>query len=150
MRLCENKVFQCTAGELWTIIRDPGNMPAWNPKCISADSPPRLEVGSEFRAIFQMSGPTIVTMGQIIEFVPNSRLLIRYSFADKRGKTRTADESFDLVQGQKNCRLTHSLDLSASGLPFWARMLGSFISLFGYRAGDSPLDGIEDILGPGV
>lgn len=145
MKITETQSFDASPAELWSIIHQPGNMPAWNPKCISCESVPSGRIGQRFDVVFEMNGKQLEGLGEIVEWIENKMIRFRYFYEDA-GKSGTAEEIFELFENGKRTTLKHTTDYSGVGIPLWARLLIRFITRFGKAVGPGPLDGIASLL----
>jgi uncharacterized protein YndB with AHSA1/START domain len=65
--------------EVATYVADPSNAPAWYVNITSADwkTPPPLQVGSRFAFVARFLGRRLEYTYEVIDFVPNERLVMR-------------------------------------------------------------------------
>jgi uncharacterized protein YndB with AHSA1/START domain len=65
--------------EVATYVADPSNAPEWYVNIISADwkTPPPLQLGSRFAFVARFLGRRLAYTYEVIEFVPNERLVMR-------------------------------------------------------------------------
>lgn len=149
MKLVSSKTFNVPAGDLWVVIHEPANMPAWNSKCLNATSTNGGGLGSKFEATFAMGSTPQETKGEVVAWEYQKKIEFRYSFESDSEKMRSVDETYlieDLGEGRSE--LKQVIDLSDAGLPWWARMLMRVVGRLGRSAGPGPLEGIEELLSP--
>jgi len=145
MKITERKTYNASASDLWAIIHDPDNLPAWNPKCVTSDSLQNSKTNERFKVTFEMNGKRTEGYGEILEYREDQMIRFRYHY-DHSEKPKTADETFELIPKGKKTKVKHTVDLSGTGLPTWATILILLISRFGRKAGTGPLDGIKCLL----
>lgn len=149
LNIVSSKTFNVPAGDLWIIIHEPANMPAWNPKCVSASSTHGGGLGSTFEASFNMGNNVKATKGEVVAWEFERKIEFRYHFESDSKELNSVDETYVItVIRDGRSKLEHVVDLSNAGLPWWARTLVSFVSRFGRSAGPGPLEGIEELLNP--
>ncbi|MEX0330722.1 MAG: SRPBCC family protein [Puniceicoccaceae bacterium] len=146
VKLKTEKQYNASAAELWQIIHDPGTMPAYNTKCISSESLARFESGQKFAVSYEMNGKMTDAVGELVAYETDRMVHFRYTYEDGSA-IGTVDEIFTIIpSGERRSRLVHTLDLSNSTLPRWAKIVVGFISRFGKSQGGGPLDGIAELL----
>ena len=129
------------------VIHDPGNMPAWNPKCIRSALTSGAGLGARFSADFSMGSNVEECEGEIIAWEEESLISFRYRFESKSKGLGAVTETFLLEAiGTRKLKIRHTVDLTDSGLPKWVRRLAWFLNRFGRSMGPGPLDGIEALL----
>ncbi len=148
MKIISKRTFEVPAQQLWLIVRDPGNMPAWNHKCVECSSLPDARVGDRFNATFQMRDHPHETEGEVLEYVENERIAFRLQY-NHDTQTGSVDESFQLKPlGPSRTELVHRADFRNAPLPRWVKIFIGFINLFGRKVGPGIMDNIEDLLKP--
>ena len=131
--------------ELWTVIGDPTAMPAWNERCRRCDSVEGAGLGARFSAQFSMTDKVGDALGEIVEWEERERITYRYAFDDPG--LGSIEESYSLhPQSDGRTKLKHVVDFRRSNLPFWVKLLITFIGRFGRTTGPEPLSGIDDLL----
>ncbi|MGB0371930.1 MAG: SRPBCC family protein [Opitutales bacterium] len=146
MKLVEKKEIKATPEMVWEIIHDPGNMPAWNHKCVFSESPPEIKEGAVFQVSYQMSREKTDMRGEIVQYKPNALIRFRYS-GEVNGKPSEAEEILEIEPiGTNAVLVSNTVDISKSGLPRWVQVLAWLLSRFGRKAGDGPLDHIEGLI----
>ena len=149
MNIVSSKIFNAPAGDLWIVIHEPANMPAWNPKCLSASSTNGGGLGSAFEASFNMGNNIQATEGEVVTWEFERKIEFRYQFESDSKELKSVDETYVItVLGDGRSKLEHVIDLSNAGLPWWARILVNLVSRFGRSTGPGPLEGIEELLNP--
>ncbi len=147
MKIKETIKIDSPANDIWGILRDPGNMPAWNPKCCYSSGNSGIVVGSSFEARFELGGKSKITLCEVIELKPCEKITIRYSGGAFSSGDGYVDETFSLFyQRPRQTKIRLEVDFSKSELPFFVKWPMWFVSAFGYKAGRSSLDGIKDLL----
>lgn len=147
MKIKCKKTLNTTVDAIWEILRDPGNMPAWNHKCQTCSATSNVAIGSRFEATFQMSGKPARTWCEIIEFKPGEKITIRYSGQAFMSKNGFVDETFHMVgKSTMQSLIRHEVDVTNSELPVFVKFLMWFINTFGDSIGRSSLDEIEDLI----
>jgi len=145
LKFVSKKTFNASPAELWQIVHEPGNMPAWNPKCVESVVSGKGE-GARFTAVFDMSGKRIEVQGTIVEYVEEERIRFQYQY-EEGGKAGRIGELYAISRkGPRQSHLRHEADFSDSTLPFWAKVLIGIVGRFGTKMRNSPLDGIEELL----
>ena len=149
MKVVSTREFRAPVESVWAILREPGNMPAWNPKCRSCTNVRGGREGSRFEAVFEMSGKTRRSDGEILCFHPPRE--IEFRFHDREpGREGHVDERFLLSEPSPGrTRLKHVVNFRHAPLPFFVKCLIVILGRFGRRVGDDPLAGIDDLL-PGT
>ena len=125
MKLKSSKKINSSAVAIWEILRDPGNMPSWNPKCHTSSGNRDVAVGSHFEATFKLPSAKAggTALCEVIELKPCEKITIRYS-GDAFPSNGFADETFCLVsQGPRQTKLKLDVDFTNSGLPFYVKLL---------------------------
>ena len=147
MKIKSSKKLNSSDYDVWEILRDPGNMPAWNPKCYTSTGNRDVTVGSHFEATFKLRGKTARTaLCEVIELKPCEKITIRYS-GEAFPANGYVDETFYLIsQGPRQTKLELVVDFTHSGLPLYFKFIMWAISSLGHQAGPSSLDGIENLL----
>ena len=149
MKITSSKLFDVPAGDLWVVIHDPANMPAWNTKCISATSTDGGELGSTFEASFSMGTNVQETKGEIVAWEYQKKIEFRYLFESATKEMKSVTETYLITSmGEGRSKLKQVIDLSNAGFPWWAKLLMNVISRFGRSTGPGPLEGIEELLNP--
>ena len=149
MKMKESIILNTTVEKLWDLLKDPGNMPLWNPKCIDVKVDKNIYIGSRFEVTFQMrEGAEAGKMDcEVIEFKEYKKLVIRYSGEMVKGKIGHMDEIFIIAPAKNGqLELKRHLDLSKTKLPFFLRIIMWFISTFGYSVGKTCMEEIRDLL----
>jgi uncharacterized protein YndB with AHSA1/START domain len=148
VKIKSKKILDVSVNEVWEILRDPENMPAWNPKCQDCyEVPAEVSAGTRFRATFELSGKRNKVFCEVMDYKPCERIRIRYSGPAFKSDSNFVDETFLLnSQGPHHTLIRHEVDFSNSGIPILFRFLMWFISTFGYQVGPSSLDGIKDLM----
>lgn len=150
MKIVSKRVYNASPAELWQIIHEPGNMPAWNPKCVECDPVNGGGLGSRFKVVFEMSGKRKQARGEIIEFEPMERIRFRYHY-EESSKMGSVDEAYAIAaKGPHQCHLRHETDFQKSTLPTWLKILIGLLGRFGKQVGRGPLDGIEELIAKGT
>ncbi len=151
MKLVSSKTFNVPAGDLWVVIHEPANMPAWNSKCISATSTNGGGLGSQFEATFSMGTTPQETKGEVVAWEYQKKIEFRYLFESNTDtkETKSVDETYEITAlGESRSKLTQVIDLSNAGFPWWAKLLMSIIGRFGRSTSPGPLEGIEELISP--
>ncbi|MCG8632946.1 MAG: SRPBCC family protein [Desulfobacterales bacterium] len=147
MKIKESTIVNCSVDDIWDILKDPGNMPAWNPKCHTCDAGKTISIGSSFDATFRLGSKEKKTSCRIMDLKPGEKITIRYSGEAFSTGDGFVDETFTLVyQGVRQTKLVLEVDFSQSELPFLIKSIMWFLSRFGQKSGKSSLDGIRSIL----
>ena len=145
MRIVSSKTFRASPENLWQIVHDPANMPAWNEKCVECSSN-GIGEGSRFNAVFEMSGKRSDAQGEVIEYVLHKRIRYRYRYVDD-SKAGSVEETYDISKvGRDRSKVEHEVNLKHAALPFWVKLLAFVLEKFGKKMGKGPLDGIEELL----
>ena len=97
MKIVTSRAFNASPAILWEIIRDPGNMPAWNPKCVECSNVDAPTVGSRFSCAFEMSGKRSTAEGETLVFEYNRKLRIRYHY-EEEARLGSVDEEYSLTE----------------------------------------------------
>lgn len=146
MKIVSKRKFEATASQLWHIVRDPGNMPAWNPKCVACTSLPQARTGERFSATYNWRDRTHVAEGEVLEYREGEYIAYRIYY-EHSAKLGSVDESFQLRQlDLRRAELIHTVDFRRSTLPWWVKMIIGLAGRFGQRKGPDPLKNIEDLL----
>lgn len=148
MKLVEKKVIQATPEMVWEIVHDPGNMPAWNHKCVTSETPAEIKAGAQFQCAFQMrpGAERGDMLGEVVAFQANQLIHFRFT-GEMRGREMIAEEILELKrQSNGSLLIQHTVDLARSGLPKWVQVLAVFLNKFGRKAGEGSLDHIEDLV----
>lgn len=147
MKITESIILNISANPIWEILQNPGNMPAWNPKCYACSGKSGVSVGSTFEAVFMMRGKSKRAFCEVIALTPYEKITIRYSGEAFSSGDGFVDETFYLInEGPGQTKIELEVDFTNSGLPMPIKFIMWFISRFGYKAGRSSLDGIKDLL----
>ena len=147
MKISTSSTVDAPPGEVWIVIQDPENMPAWNPKCIRVSGTNGAGAGTAFEAAFSMGSQEQVCLGKIVEWMPETRIVFSYQFEETSGKKRLIRESFSIEPvGGNQSKVLHVVDLTHSGLPRWVQVLASLLNRFGRKMGPGALDGIASLL----
>ena len=140
VKLRTEKQYDASPAELWQIIHDPGTMPAYNTKCVSSESLARYESGQTFAVTYEMNGKLTDAVGELVAYETERMVHFRYTYEDGSG-IGNVDEIFEInPRGERRSRVVHTLDLSHSTLPRWAKIIVGFISRFGKSMGGGPLE----------
>ena len=146
MKIITRRTFNASPRELWEIIHDPVNMPAWNPKCVWCEINGTGLAGPRFRATYEMSGKRHDAEGEVVASEAEQRIQFRYTYEDA-AKLGTVDEVFELYdKGDRRTELVQSVDFTRSALPRWVKWLIGLLGRFGKSQGNGPMDGIEALL----
>ncbi|MGB0744641.1 MAG: SRPBCC family protein [Opitutales bacterium] len=146
MKLVEKRSYRASPEDIWGILQDPENMPAWNPKCLTVEGIKRQEVGQKFSVCYEMNGKRSNAMGELAEYEKNRRIAFRYHY-EAAARTGIVMERFEVTPGNGMTQVVHTVDFSQSSLPLWLKWLISFFNKFGRKRGAGSLDGIADLLG---
>ena len=147
MKIIESREFSASPAELWVIIGDPAAMPAWNERCQSCDSIQGSGLGARFRARFSMNNKVGEAQGEIVEWEEQKRITYRYGFENDDQGIGTIEESYSLhPKSDGRTKVKHVVDFRRSNLPFWVKLLITFIGRFGRSVGSEPLSGIDELL----
>ncbi|MDQ8199309.1 SRPBCC family protein [Pelagicoccus enzymogenes] len=147
MKIVAKRDLKASPQELWAIVAQPGNMPAWNPKCVRASETPTTNAGETFTAVYEMKGQQHEAVGDILRSETNREITFRYNLKDSAG-TGTIIETLSFAPKTDSItRVSHSVDFSKSNLPFWVKLLIGLIGRFGRNVGAEPLQGVQDLLG---
>lgn len=147
MKVKESILIDSSVDEVWEILKDPGNMPAWNYKCCDCKADSNIVIGSTFEATFKMSKTKNVASCEVIELKSCNAITIRYSGESFGSTGGYVDESFILTCiDPRQTKLDLVVDFTNSKLPLILKCIMWFIHTFGYSAGRSSLDGIKDLL----
>ncbi|MEM6883458.1 MAG: SRPBCC family protein [Verrucomicrobiota bacterium] len=142
MKIIARKTIPLSIAEVWRVVSDPEQMPAWNPKCVLVAAASGAPETRSFEVLFQMNHKEKEASGKVVVWRVTEKVTYRYIYQDEF--SGTVEESFLLQQlGPAVTRLVHEVDFSRSGLPWWVRILIGYIGRFGKLMGDDPLDGIE-------
>lgn len=146
MKLITKRTFKATPPELWEIIHDPANMPAWNPKCVWCEVDGTGTAGPRFLVTYEMRGKQSDAEGEVVASEEQRRIHFRYTYEDA-AKLGTVDEVFELKpKGDRQTEVVQIVDFSNSTLPRWVKWLIGFIGRFGKEQGIGPMDGIQALL----
>jgi uncharacterized protein YndB with AHSA1/START domain len=150
LKLKSSKTFNVPASDLWIVIHEPGNMPAWNSKCVSASHTNGGGLGSKFDASFTMGTTVEHAVGEVVAWEFEREIKFRYVYESESKENTSVEETYLITAlGNNVSKLDHVVDLSNSGLPWWVKTLASFLNRFGRSVGPGPLEGIEELLRPG-
>jgi len=142
MKLIRRKTIPLPVSDVWRIVSDPEQMPAWNLNCVLVTASPGAPETRQFEALFKMKQKERQAKGQVIHWRMTEEVTYRYSYEDPF--PGTVEETFRLQQdGGHVTQLVHEVDFSESGLPWWARLLMVYIGRFGRLVGEDSLNGIE-------
>ena len=146
MKVVSKKSFQVPGYRLWEIIREPGNQPAWNPKCVECEDIGQCVVGAKFAVTYEMNGKRQKATGEVLDIQAEHKLTYRYHYQGSK-MMGSIDEHFELVEeGMDKTMLIHTIDFKESPLPKWVKFIIGFLERFGRTAGSDPLDGLDDLL----
>ena len=146
MKMVSKKSFQVPRYRLWEIIREPGNQPAWNPKCVECEDIGQCVVGAKFAVTYEMKGIRQKATGEVLDIQAEHKLTYRYHYEDDK-IMGSVDEHFELIEaGMDKTTLVHTVDFQNSSLPRWVKWLIGLMSRFGRTVGPDPLDGLDDLL----
>ena len=149
MKLKTSRKLTASAADLWIIVSDPKNMPAWNEKCQVVESVHGSGMGTRFKAQFAMrpdKNPES-TEGEIIEWKDYERITYRYQFPKNDSQLGSVDETYTIKQiSAQQCQLSHVINFKNSGLPRWVKILIGILGRFGKSMGPDPLDGIVALI----
>ena len=147
MKSVDKRTFPVAAHRVWEIIREPGNQPAWNPKCVQAENIGTAAVGRKFAVTYRWKDKEMKATGEVLEIQPETRIVFRYHYEDGP-MAGSADEEFELIEeGMDRTTLVKTIHFKLSGIPKWAQILMGLISRFGKHVGPGePLDGLDDLL----
>ena len=147
MKSVDRRTFDVPAYRVWEIIREPGNQPAWNPKCVFAENIGTAAVGRKFAVTYRWKEKDMKAMGEVMEILPEQKIVFRYHYEDGP-MAGSADEEFELIrEGMDRTTLVQTIHFKHSGIPKWAQILMGLISRFGRHVGPGePLDGLDDLL----
>lgn len=138
-------MFRASPADLWLIVHDPANMPAWNEKCVECVST-GIGEGSRFKAVFEMSGKRSEARGEVIEYVLQKRIRYRYEYEDD-SKLGSVEELYEIsTLGRDQSKLRHEVNFKNATLPFWVKILAAVLGKIGRKMGKGPLDGIEELI----
>ena len=148
MKLIDKQRISAAPDTIWQIIHDPGNMPAWNHKCVTSETPAEIAAGATFQAAFQMrpGAERGDMLGEIIAIKTHELIHFRFT-GDLHGCVSVTDEILNLVpQKDGDTLIEHVVDISRSGIPKWVQVIACLLNKFGRKAGEGPLDHIEDLV----
>lgn len=146
MKLVSKRRFNVSVESLWEVIREPGNMPAWNHKCVECGCIAEGGVGSRFEVVFQMNNKRKEAEGEVITLKQFEEIRIRYRYKEDN-QMGAVDEMFQVSSaGLRKSKLKHVVDFRHSTLPAWVKVLIWFLGVFGRSVGKDPLDGLDDLL----
>ena len=122
----------------WQWVAEPRGWPAWNPKIeeivpLAAD-PPRE--GWRFRIAYRLrKNKTQLADAEFVEFRQNERLVCRTSGGDLNPGGWIL-ETYALYADEDTTVLTHTVDLSNSKMPYFARFAVVFLTNLFNSSGD--------------
>lgn len=146
MKLVSKRTYRATPTELWQIVHDPLNMPAWNPKCIHCEKLEGPGNRGAFRATFDFNGKQSDARGTVVKSEPNQEIRFRYEY-EASARLGVVEESFQIAaKGWRRTQLKHTVDFSQSTLPRWVKWIIGFVGRFGGSVGTGPLDEIAKLL----
>ncbi len=144
--LKDSITIQAPPVKVWQILSNPNAMELWNPKCVRCRTELQsVKTGDQYQATFKMTGPEYECQCDVIEALPEQRLITRYHGGLVFKPDCYVDEIFQIVPKEQNTYLSQTVGLKYSGIPLWARLIMGFINRFGYQAGTGPLDGIKQL-----
>jgi uncharacterized protein YndB with AHSA1/START domain len=149
MKLTTSRKLSASAADLWFIVSDPKNMPAWNEKRQAIESVHGSGTGTRFKAQFsmRMEKKPEPTEGAIIEWKEYERITYRFQFPKDDPQLGSVDETYAIKQiSTHQYQLSHTVDFKHSGLPRWVKFLIGILGRFGKSMGPDPLDGIVALL----
>lgn len=147
MILRERTYVNATAERIWTILRDPGRMSQWNPRCVRCEAEEDvMRVGLRFKAMMWFGhGSERQLDCEVIECQPPRGLTLRFSGEVSRGTDQYVDEMYVFQPVAGGTRILHETDFSHSGLPWFLQGVMKVIGFLGHKKGDSPLDGFKEL-----
>jgi uncharacterized protein YndB with AHSA1/START domain len=145
MILCERTRMNATAERIWTVLRDPGYMSQWNPRCVRCEAgEDTMRAGLRFKATMRFGGgPERQLDCEVIECEPQRSLTLRFSGEASGGTDEYVDETYVFQPVDGGTKTLHKTDFSHSGLPWFLKAVMKVIDLVGHKAGPSPLDGLK-------
>lgn len=145
MKLVESTSTSATIDRVWSVLNQPSLMELWNPKCRKCHAGSALMgPGVSFDVEFVMNGRESMMRCHVAEYVPPKRLELRYDLGGRQGGEVT--EEIVLSEGDSGTLIRQVLDLSRSGIPWWARMLMWVLITFGRQTGPGSVDGIKALV----
>lgn len=147
MVLKERIRVKATAGRVWTILRDPGRMSQWNPRCVeSVVDEDTMRIGLRFQATMRFSGgPERQLDGEVVECEPDRVLTLRFSGAAGFHTGEYVDETYVMQPIADGTKVLHTVDFSHSGLPGFLQAFLKVFQLVGRREGRSALEGLKEL-----
>ena len=122
---------------VWQWVREPRSWPAWNPK-IEDIVPMSVQAPGpnwRFRIAFRLRKSRHLADAELIEFVPDKRLVCKTVGGDLNPGGFII-EIYELQADEDTTVLTHTVDLSNSKMPFYARYVVKFLTGLFNSSGD--------------
>ena len=109
---------------VWKWVAEPRGWPAWNPKIedvvpMSSDAPAQ---GWRFRIAYRLRKQKQLADAELVEFIPGRRLACRTHGGDLNPGGFIL-ETYELEPDEDTTVLTHTVDLSNSKMPYFARLM---------------------------
>ncbi|OUW15630.1 MAG: hypothetical protein CBD18_08520 [Opitutales bacterium TMED158] len=143
MKIVEKRSFDARPEDLWQVVRDPGNLPAWSQKCVECESIRGGGLGSRFNAVFEVRDKRQAARGEVIAHDEGREIVLRFEYEESNGMG-SVDESFRIAKRKSGqIELVHTVDFQRSTLPYWVKLLIGFLGRFGRRMGPDQLAEIE-------
>lgn len=147
MKLRQSITIAADPAGVWPYLIDPVLQAAWNPKIVSidrdVDGP--VEIGDRFTMLYRMSGKDNLSQVEVTQVVPNERLVFQHRLALDKGEQQ-AEEIFELTPERNGTALTHTINLSDTGIPLPFRILIWLIMRFGKDVGPKYLETLKQMI----
>jgi uncharacterized protein YndB with AHSA1/START domain len=147
MILRERAHVNATTERIWTVLRDPGGMSQWNPRCVRCEAgEDTMHAGLRFKATMRFgSGPERQLDCVVIACEPERSLTLRFSGEASPRTNEYVDETYLFQPVDGGTKALHKIDFSHSGLPWFLKVVMKVIDLVGHKEGQSPLDGLKGL-----
>jgi uncharacterized protein YndB with AHSA1/START domain len=147
MKLTESLVIPAAAADIWGALADPACWPRWNPKIrsVTRDRSGFVFQRERFGALCVLGTHERPTEVEVVSCDPRRRLILRehYNF---RSRKRSVLLGFELINTVGGARVTLTMNLRSSGIPWIFRLITAWVHRFGRPSGPSILDGLKELL----
>jgi len=136
--LRESVLVLADAHAVWPYVADPVLMSMWNPKIVAVDRAATgpVKPGEAFEMIYTMSGEERPTRVQVVECQPPMAVRFEHRMTWK-SREQMMTERYDVQPGGGGVKVTKTIDLSRSGIPWPFRVLIVLLYRFG-RSMETP------------
>lgn len=144
MRLSESIDIRADASEVWPWVADPVRQADWNAKIssIGRERNGPVSRGERYEMSYRLGTNERLSHVEAID-VDRPRRVAFLHRSEHRGQSQESEEIYELVPRGDVTRVTMTIDLSRTGVPWPFRVIGWIIHRLGTHRGERPLAALK-------